>query len=130
MAGGPYPNFLGHFMRAAGVNDPQLAAMLGVSKQQIFNLRHGHRQLTVIWAKRIAPRLGIAWERLLAGPIDAADQERRDLLAAYDSMSEERRKALMVIARSMAGENGDSPPNSDDPPQQRRLMRVVGRRGC
>lgn len=64
---GPFSNKLSFFMEKAGVNDPQLAGAVGASKQQIFNLRHGARKLTVEWAKRLAPHLGISWETLVTG---------------------------------------------------------------
>lgn len=63
----PYPNRLEERMRAVGLNDPQLARRVGTTRQQIFKLRRGERQLTVAWAKRLAGPLGIDWTALIEG---------------------------------------------------------------
>ena len=100
MKEGPYPNRLAEVMRARGLTDPELARELGISKQQIFNLRRGHRKLTVEWAKRLAPPLGMSWQELITGaPSASFDQARADLLAAYDAMDDEQRRALLAMAQ-------------------------------
>ena len=110
MTDGPYPNYLAGFMRAAGMTDPALADRLGVSKQQIFNLRHGQRKLTVEWAKRIAPHLRVSWQELVTGPLAApSDNQRAELLAAFDAMDERDREALLRVAQRM---------RRDDPPPE------------
>ncbi len=103
MTDGPYPNHLSAFMHASGLTDPGLANALGISKQQIFNLRRGHRKLTVEWAKRLAPHLGISWQELITGsPPEPSDQTQADLLAAYAAMTEEQRQALLTMANLLA----------------------------
>jgi plasmid maintenance system antidote protein VapI len=97
---GPYPNHLAEYMLSSGIRDPDLANKVGVSKQQIFNLRRWHRKLTVEWAKRLAPHLKVSWERLITGaPAQATDQEREELLAFFETMDEAQRKALLAMAR-------------------------------
>jgi plasmid maintenance system antidote protein VapI len=110
MTEGPYPNHLAEVMRTKGLTDPALARKLDISKQQIFNLRWGHRKLTVEWAKRLAPHLGVSWERLITGATTPADQERADLLAAYEAMDDEQRRALLVVVKGMLPR-----PKPDDP---------------
>jgi plasmid maintenance system antidote protein VapI len=118
MSEGPYPNHLAELMREKGLTDPQLAKKLEISKQQIFNLRHGHRKLTVEWARRLAPHLGVSWERLITGAATVGDQARADLLAAYDAMNEEQRAALLVMVRGMLPQTRPEDPNPTAPPPQ------------
>lgn len=102
MTDGPYQNYLAEFMRESGLNDPKLADRLEISKQQVFNLRRGHRKLTVEWAKRIAPHLGVSWQELITGSPDPwRKQARIDLLAAFDAMNDERRRALLATAKEL-----------------------------
>lgn len=65
---GPYPNRLGDFMRARGMNDPQLAELEHTTKQQINKLRRGERQLTARWARRLATHLQADWKDLMDLP--------------------------------------------------------------
>jgi plasmid maintenance system antidote protein VapI len=129
MTEGPYPNHLAYFMAAKGLTDPALATKLEISKQQIFNLRHGHRKLTVEWAKRLAPHLGVSWERLITGTAAPADQARADLLTAFEALDERDRETVLRVAQSLA--RGDPPavpptqPKGADPPV--RPFRVGGR---
>jgi transcriptional regulator with XRE-family HTH domain len=58
-------NALAELMRAAGLNDPALAGLVGTSKQQIFKLRTGAVQLRREWAERLAPQLGVDWQYLM-----------------------------------------------------------------
>jgi len=127
MTDGPYPNQLSSFMRARGLTDPALAGALGISKQQIFNLRRGHRKLTVEWAKRLAPHLGISWEELITGsPSISSDPSRAELLAAYDAMTDEQRRALltMVKVRGPPAATPD-PPTKPQPTPRRSVACVV-----
>lgn len=113
MTEGPYLNHLAEFMRASRLTDPGLARLLGVSKQQIFNLRKGHRKLTVEWAQRLAPHLGVSWQVLITGPpAPPLDQMRADWMAAYDAMSDEQRRAWLLTFKVMVpqGQNDDVPP--------------------
>lgn len=61
----PHPTRLAECMKAAGLNDPQLAKATGTTKQQIFKLRRGERKMTVEWARRLAPRLGVSWQDVI-----------------------------------------------------------------
>jgi hypothetical protein len=100
-------------MREKGLTDPALARSLDMSKQQIFNLRKGHRKLTVEWAKRIAPHLQVPWQELITGsPTPPLDQAGADLLAAFYSMDRRDRETLLRVADRMRREDGpdDAPP--------------------
>lgn len=118
MSEGPYPNHLADLMREKGLTDPALAKKLAISKQQIFNLRHGHRKLTVEWARRLAPHLGVSWQRLITGAATAVDQARVDLLEAYDAMNDEQRGALLVMVKGMLPRTKPEDPNPVSPPPQ------------
>lgn len=56
---------LAQMMKDRGLTDPSLAELAGTSKQQIFKLRRGERELDQGWAERLAPHLGTAWPSLL-----------------------------------------------------------------
>lgn len=122
MTEGPYPNHLAYFMAAKGLTDPGLARLLKpeVSKQQIFNLRHGHRKLTVEWARRLAPHLDVSWERLITGTATPVDQARADLLAAFDAMDDEQQGALLVMVKGMLPRAKPDDPAPATPPPQRK----------
>ena len=96
---GPYNNRLEQCMRAAGINDPELADLAATTKQQIFKLRHGERKLTVEWAKRLAPHLHVAWQEMIEGPV--ADPAARELLEAYRTTDQQGRDMLLRLARSL-----------------------------
>jgi transcriptional regulator with XRE-family HTH domain len=104
----PYPNRLAVCMKAARMTDPGLANLAGTTKQQIFKLRRGERNLTVQWAQRLAPHLKISWQQLIDESSTSADPSRANLLATYDAMNEEQRRALLVVAKVLKpDENGD-----------------------
>jgi transcriptional regulator with XRE-family HTH domain len=110
MTEGPYPNHLGRFMREKGLTDPALARLLEISKQQIFNLRQGHRKLTVEWAQRIAPHLEVSWQELITGSgASPLDQAGADLLAAFYSMNQRDRETLLRVADRMRREDEPAP---------------------
>ncbi len=115
MTDGPYPNHLAEFMRANRLTDPALAGKLGISKQQIFNLRHGDRKLTVQWAIRLAPALGISWERLITGPLAPEDQDRAEWNAVYDALSEDKRRALLTVGKGMISPEPEVPARLPSP---------------
>ena len=74
-------------MARVGMTDPQLAALAETTKQQIHKLRHGQRQLTVQWAKRLAPHLDSTWQELIDGPLDPINALRAELLRAFENMA-------------------------------------------
>ncbi|HEY4174863.1 MAG TPA: hypothetical protein VGM42_17680 [Rhodopila sp.] len=81
------------------MTDPRLATLADTTKQQIFKLRKGERNLTVQWAKRLAPHLDVTWQVLIDESPPSTDPIRVDLLAAYDSMTDEQRQALLTVAK-------------------------------
>ncbi|MBP2314906.1 XRE family transcriptional regulator [Azospirillum soli] len=56
----------------AGLSQERLAELAGTSQPQINKLEHGQRKLTLDWAVRLAPHLGIHPEALLGGPSQPA----------------------------------------------------------
>lgn len=102
MARSVYPNSLGVYMKMASINDPRLAELVESNKQQIFKLRHGERKLTVQWAMRIAPHLGVPWEALLQDPAQTSDPRRGEILANFDSADERGRDIIHTISRRLA----------------------------
>jgi transcriptional regulator with XRE-family HTH domain len=102
MTEGPYPNHLARFMRAKGLTDPDLARPLEITKQQIFNLRKGHRKLTVEWARRLAPHLGVSWQELITGaPAPPDDPNLATILASYAVLDERKRETLALVAQGL-----------------------------
>ncbi|MEJ0015681.1 MAG: helix-turn-helix transcriptional regulator [Acetobacteraceae bacterium] len=109
MAKVPYPNRLAEWMAAAGLTDPALAELAGTSKQQIFKLRRGERKLTVEWAHRLAPHLGIGWQDLVeADPTTTPG--RNELFAAFEALDDDGRRLLLEVARSLAATHPRPPP--------------------
>lgn len=108
-------------MVIAGFNDPKLADAAGTTKQQIFKLRKGQRKLTVEWARRLAPHLGLRWEALVEGPQDNGDADLLELQSSYDTLPQDARTTLLAVARSLVAAHGvtqDQPPGapSNQPP--------------
>lgn len=56
----------------AGLSQERLAELAGTSQPQINKLEHGQRKLTLDWAVRLAPHLGIHPDALLSGTSYAA----------------------------------------------------------
>lgn len=116
MTEGPYPNELARFMRVQGLTDPDLARLLEITKQQIFNLRHGHRKLTVEWARKLAPHLGVSWQELITGaPGSSSDPVRDSLLAAYDLMESGDRETLLRVAEGLCRAERPEPRGREPP---------------
>lgn len=119
MTDGPYENHLARFMRAKGFTDPGLAKLLRPesSKQQIYNLRTGHRKLTVEWAKRLAPALDVSWQELITGETtQAIDSRLAGICAAYAEMGERARETLSRVAEDLRPES----PRRPIPPKEHR----------
>lgn len=113
-------------MALAGITDPKLAAAAGTTKQQIFKLRRGERKLTVQWAKRLAPFLGVAWQELIDGPALPTDRSRAELLQAFDAIDERGKEMVLRLVRSL---RHDSESGTDQeqqaPPRARRTVACV-----
>lgn len=65
MMKGKYPNGLEAAMKRAGLSSVKLAEIAGTSRQQINKLASGEREMTAIWAERLAPILKTAPELLV-----------------------------------------------------------------
>jgi transcriptional regulator with XRE-family HTH domain len=103
-------------MTSIGIENHELAAKAGTSRQAIWKLRNGLTRVLPDWAKRLAPHLGVSWEELVDGAPVPADQTRTDLLAIYDAMNEEQRRALLTVAKVM---RPDEKPPPDPRPKRR-----------
>lgn len=63
---GKFPNGLADALsRRPGVSQGQLAKAAGTSQQQIGKLLHGEREMTALWAERLAPPLKTSPEKLV-----------------------------------------------------------------
>jgi len=63
---GKFPNGLAEAMkRRPDVSQAQLAKAAGTSQQQIGKLVHGEREMTAIWADKLAPLLDVTPEELV-----------------------------------------------------------------
>ncbi|MCC6271673.1 MAG: hypothetical protein IT190_10380 [Microbacteriaceae bacterium] len=63
---GKFPNGLAEAMgRRPGVSQAQLAKAAGTSQQQIGKLVHGEREMTALWAEKLAPPLRTSPEQLV-----------------------------------------------------------------
>jgi plasmid maintenance system antidote protein VapI len=64
----PYPNRLDEQMNRVGMKNATLARLIETTEQQIGRLRKGTREMTVSWATRLAPAVGVPWHTLLEVP--------------------------------------------------------------
>lgn len=55
-------------MTASKINGSELARLAKTTRQQIQRLRDGQRGLSMAWARRLAPHLGIDADKLMFGP--------------------------------------------------------------
>lgn len=67
-----FPSMLKELMDSKGLNDPELARLVGTSKQQIFKFRAGQRSVSVAWARLLAPHLGASWQDLFSDDTEVA----------------------------------------------------------
>jgi transcriptional regulator with XRE-family HTH domain len=97
-----YRNHLDRLMTLLGMQNHELAALAGTSRQAIYKLRNGNTRMLPDWAKRVAPHLGVHWLELLDGAPTESDQARADWLAAYEMLDERDRETLLRAAESMS----------------------------
>lgn len=62
---GKYPNGLREAMERRKIGPTELARQSGTSKQNVDRLAGGKRELTAIWAERLAPALNVSPEELV-----------------------------------------------------------------
>lgn len=63
---GKFPNGLAEAMESRpGVSQAELAKAAGTSQQQVNRLVHGEREMTALWAERLAPPLKTSPEKLV-----------------------------------------------------------------
>jgi transcriptional regulator with XRE-family HTH domain len=120
-----YTTHLDRLMTALGIPNHELAAKAGTSRQAIYKLRKGITRMLPDWAKRLAPHLGVPWQELVDGAPSADDQARADLLAAYDVMNDEQRRALLVMAKAVVRSDPPEEP-VPAPHPKRRATACVG----
>jgi DNA-binding XRE family transcriptional regulator len=112
-------------MTELGLANHQLAAKANASRQTIFKLRTGVTRMLPHWAKRLAPHLGVAWQEMIDGTPSPADQARVDLMAAYDAMTDEQRRALLIVAKGMVPAERPSEPVAESFPRRRAAACMV-----
>lgn len=76
-------NLLKHFREERKMTQATLADLIGTSQSQVNRLEHSHRKLTVEWAERIAPHLGIDAKALLFGGTPATVSDRMPVIGLY-----------------------------------------------
>ena len=89
-------------MAERGVENHQLAASAGTSRQAIYKLRKGLTRMLPHWAKRLAPHLGLEWQELVEGKPAEVDAERDTLMAMFAAMTAKQRQALITVANVIA----------------------------
>lgn len=89
-------------MARAKMKQTELARAAGTHKQQINKLANGERQLTVRWAKRLAPLLGFTWQELIEGPRSTADTRRSEVFLTYDSLNDEHKRMALTMLKTLA----------------------------
>lgn len=72
---GKYPNQLQAHIKRVNTSAAALARAVGTTRQEIHKLIHGERQLTKLWAERLAPALGTTWWQLLGAPSPGLAEE-------------------------------------------------------
>jgi hypothetical protein len=97
-----YDTHLDRLMEALQLENYELAARAGTSRQAIYKLRKGLTRMLPHWAKRLAPHLDVSWQELVEGVPTNVDTDRADLLAAYEAMDDEQRQALLAMAKVIA----------------------------
>jgi transcriptional regulator with XRE-family HTH domain len=113
-----YDTYLDRLMAERGLENHELAAKAGTSRQAIYKLRRGLTRMLPDWAKRLAGPLGVSWQELVEGMPTSADQDRADLLAAYEAMDEEQRRALLAMAKVIVRQ--ETAPERRKPPSRKR----------
>ena len=116
---------LDRLMTELGLANHQLAAKVGTSRQTIYKLRNGITRMLPDWARRIAPFLGVAWQELVDGAPSPLDQEQAELLAAFDAMDPEQRKALLTMAKGVVRREPTREAASAPPAKQPAVGRAV-----
>ena len=119
-----YDTYLDRLMAERGLENHELAAQAGTSRQAIYKLRRGLTRMLPDWAKRLAGPLGVSWQELVEGMPTPADQDRTDLLAAYDAMDEEQRRALLAMAKVIVRQE-EAPERRKPPSRKRRAAACV-----
>ena len=113
-----YDTYLDRLMAERGLENHELAAKAETSRQAIYKLRRGLTRMLPDWAKRLAGPLGVSWQELVEGMPTSADQDRAELLAAYEAMDEEQRRALLAMAKVIVRQ--ETAPERRRPPSRKR----------
>jgi plasmid maintenance system antidote protein VapI len=95
-------------MSVLRLENNELAAKIGTSRQTVWKLRHGHTRILAHWAKRIAPHVGASWQELVDGA-SAADRARtssaeHQVLEAFRSTDDQGREMILRLVRSLRSE--------------------------
>ena len=103
-----------------GLTQVDLAAAIGVSRAHLTNVEGGNGGLALDKLSVLARETGttVAW---LIGEAAPFDRDRAALLAAYDAMGEEQRRALLTMAKGVVGRESAGEPV----PAQRAKLRAA-----
>jgi transcriptional regulator with XRE-family HTH domain len=99
------PEIIGARIRKArkdkGLTQVELAAAMGVSRAHLTNVEGGNGGLALDKLSVLARETGttVAW-LIGEGASLPTDQARADLLAAYEAMDAEQRRALLIMAKA------------------------------
>jgi transcriptional regulator with XRE-family HTH domain len=109
---------------AKGLTQVELAAAIGVSRAHLTNVEGGNGGLALDKLSILARETGtkVAW---LIGEVGSFDQPRLDLLAAYDAMDEEQRRALVTMAKAVARREAPEPQAPAPRPKPRPAACVI-----
>ena len=123
-----YPNRLDEFLNSKGMRNQELAALLGTSKQNIFNWRRGIRKLSIPIAKQIQDAIGVPWPLILGwtGEVPEEPPDRERVLQSIGTriawarayreldIAEAAKRFGLSTARLEAIENGEAEPGMVD----------------
>lgn len=81
-----------------------LASLAGTSQPQIRRLEAGERKLTVEWAKRLAPHLGVTAKELLFDESEASsgDDLTAGLISAASALDDETLEAVILLIERLS----------------------------
>ena len=104
---------------ALGLTQARLARLVGVSPQQLHKYETGTRRIMAGWLARLAEALGVGPAELYEGLgtpgeglVELGGRERAtlELARSFLAIADRRRqRALLVLARALAGGDGDGP---------------------
>lgn len=95
------------YRRMRGWTQPQLAAQLGVTYQQMHKYEHGINRLSAVNAMHVAAALGVRIEELLrpvngAAPPVVHPTKTLNFVRGFEALSPTRQDAVLNLVRALA----------------------------